>query len=151
MTVAFDAAVVLAELSGKRLPTEGEFARAALQREPNFVDSEDNAVESARGAARVGFPSEDRTNTVPAVIGLCSNVAEWTVSKCTKQRSEESPFLLEPRERIVCGGDWQSTFGESPSTTIHQANSRVAVSEEAVRPGLGFRCVRSVAPRFVDE
>jgi len=152
VTVTFDMAVELAEASGKRLPTESEFASAASHREdgaPNAV--EPNGMEVQRGVGPVGLPREDRTCTAPAVVGLCSNVAEWTMSRYARQSKAVPSLILEPHERIVCGGTATSLAGESPLTAIHQPHARVAISEGALRPGLGFRCVRSCAPRFVEE
>ncbi|HEY4308719.1 MAG TPA: bifunctional serine/threonine-protein kinase/formylglycine-generating enzyme family protein [Pirellulales bacterium] len=152
VTVSFDLALALAESRGKRLPTENEFVLAASHRAPapNPEASTDEG-EPENGVGPVGFPSVDRTHTEPQVVGLCSNVAEWTVSRFTKPRPEVAAFILEPRERIVRGGNMRSTMGESSVTTIHKSTLPVVVSEGAVRPGLGFRCVRSATPRFVND
>jgi hypothetical protein len=152
VTVSFDNALALAESRGKRLPTESEFVLAASHSEPGpFPEANYDEGEPENGVGPVGFPSADRTRTEPQIFGLCSNVAEWTVSRSIKPTPNVPAFVLEPRERIVRGGNMRSTMGESPKTTIHKSTLPVVVPGGVVRPGLGFRCVRSAAPRFVSE
>lgn len=151
VTVAFGTAVALAESVGKRLPTQAEFHRAALHCEPAVSA---RTVAPTYGVGPVGVPSDDCTSTLPAVIGLRSNVAEWTVSRSVSSELGEIkglPSLLDFPGRIAVGGNIASTQGEAPTSSIHPIHAHLAVAEAAVRPGLGFRCVRSIAPRFVEK
>jgi len=156
VTVAFDTAVALAEVAGKRLPTESEFDYASQRRVQQSMSPIPEESDLSRNLGPAGVPSEDHTDTTPAIVGLCSNVAEWTVSRVAKRSPSRNvemvPLALTPHERLVTGGDSSVTMGDPLWVTRHHdPELRVFVPENSVRPGLGFRCVRSSAPRFLDE
>ncbi|HEY1600858.1 MAG TPA: protein kinase [Pirellulales bacterium] len=158
LTMRFDMAVWIAENVGKRLPTESEFELAMSQRvqlpaSPSAEEPQDTAE-----LGPVGFPSEDRTNTVPPVFGLCSNVAEWTFSLVSGHRAnlrddhKGVPAIYAPDERIVRGGDKSVIAGNGSVAPAHRnPDVRIALSRNSMQPGVGFRCVRSVTPQFTAE
>ena len=150
MTVSYDSALALAEHVGKRLPTEAEYDQASQHIAPNW-NAADLILPTDFGP--VGLPSEDQTDTIPPVFGLCSNVAEWTLSFGVNVDSGDQTFSITtgvPRDfRIIRGGDETVVEGNPTIAPEHRNPSgRFTTSAAVVKPGLGFRCVRSARPMF---
>jgi eukaryotic-like serine/threonine-protein kinase len=158
LTVRFDMAVSIAEKMGKRLPSESEFELAMSQRVQIPAPSSAEEPADTMELGPVSFPSEDRTNTVPPVFGLCSNVAEWTFSLVSGHRANPRddhraiPAIYSPDERIIRGGDLSVVGGNGSTAPVHRdPDQRIALSRHTLQPGVGFRCVRSVTPRFTAD
>src|SRR5262249_14325085 len=108
--VTFDEAVYCAELLGKRLPDEAEYEFAATNGGKNrfpWGDEFERIVSWPFG--KVGIAEYDRALGNPSVLGLYSNVAEWTSSWNRPYPSNpvEEPAEWKERsqkERIVRGG-----------------------------------------------
>jgi formylglycine-generating enzyme required for sulfatase activity len=157
--VTYDQAVAFAEQVGKRLPTEEEYEFAAtLGGRSRFPWGDSDApLHDSGGNPRWRFgqvgPLDDfdQTPTTPPVLGLFSNVAEWTWSL-----HRSSPGVAQMREfsetRAVRGAPPSIVEGkaiqkrEILSPRFPQSNFR-----SKPLPGLGFRCARSAGPRFLDE
>lgn len=155
-------AVWVAELLGKRLPDEFEYEYAATNAgTQNFSWGNEPAPPqpAEEELPQVGKPAFDRVIFDRPVFGLCSNVAEWTMNWSTSQyppmtKQESNRFrsyaLLELR--VVRGGGNQVIEG-SATTASHERNprDRVATNMYLIKPGLGFRCARSLKPRLTPE
>jgi len=148
----YNQAVQFAESIGKRLPDEGEFELAASQATiPESFPASDAANFEPVGSA------EDQTATIPAVRGLLSNVAEWTSSAGVPYPSGTVPGSplasgVFRDHRIVRGGSQKVIEGADLSGRLDRnPHDRIAVSPHAVKPGLGFRCVRSARPRLLES
>lgn len=153
-------AMQYAELVGKRLPTADEYEFAATSGGKQRFPWGDTAEEqTAWQYGRVGQPEFDRTSTNPPVLGLFSNVAEWTSSRLLNAavgfNAEEVKLC-----RVVCGGSWEVVVRQ-PNLPPAEAKPELqdlilAGTDPGVRhlvlassqhPGLGFRCAVSVRPR----
>jgi formylglycine-generating enzyme required for sulfatase activity/tRNA A-37 threonylcarbamoyl transferase component Bud32 len=160
--VTFDEAVRYAEQIGKRLPDEAEYEFAATNAGRNrFPWGDDfNKIESWK-IGPVGTPGYDRTSTDPPVFGLFSNVAEWTMSRnvpypAAQQMPEAMTKELVTRlanDRIVRGGPFWVINGDArpqgrSRRTVWHACDREGIDRDRAFPGLGFRCARSLRPRF---
>lgn len=154
-TVSFDEAMHTAELAGKRLPTEAEYEHAAaLISHLDFLTAEmpGESSSSQLEFEAVGRPAVDALPTQPPVIGLYSNVAEWTTSRPPLSARDAPQFAIQGNfamdYRLVKGGNSEVVAGANLLTTKHRsARDRLAVARFDVRPGLGFRGVRSLRPR----
>ncbi len=155
--ISWHDAVECAELLGKRLPWEAEYEFAATRggsrRFPWGNTPKDPA---AWPMGPLGTPAYDRVNTNPPVYGLYSNVAEWTMSgpgpyPGTDRRYREFFPIEYPLYRIVRGGHptqiEQRPHGDPP---VNTPCLRPAYMRIDTQPGLGFRCARSVRPRFLN-
>lgn len=136
VTVHCDEAIAIAEHAGKRLPSEVEyecaFAYMATERSANI-----SAGNNGTGAAEAF---------------LSSDVARWTTSRDARIPSlhAESAWVVASDYRIVRGGHLLVTEGViSIERNPNRIGERVAVPRSSVLPGLGFRCVRSISPRFI--
>jgi formylglycine-generating enzyme required for sulfatase activity len=104
----------------------------------------------------VGSARYDRTKSDPPVLGLYSNVAEWTMSLHAPYPGVEWPPDQAAewcKQRIVRGGPFYVVQGkvrpDHDAGSVHQdARFRQGISPERVYRGLGFRCARSQRPRF---
>ena len=89
--VSFYEATYFAELLGKRLPTEAEYLAAATgggRRAFPWGDSPGDAAAQGWRLGPVGICPVDRTpGPGPPILGLYSNVAEWTSSRAAPQGS----------------------------------------------------------------
>jgi serine/threonine-protein kinase len=157
VTVSYDDAMSLAEGVGKRLPTDEEYNDAILH--VRFADKSDSnqAINPhPTDFEPVGTSSQDRTDTDPPVFDLLSNVAEWTSSSGRQYIPENEGRIVTfgfPMEyQTVRGGDLTVIQGDPTIDAKHRdPMQRTQISRYAVEPGLGFRCVRSAKPRFIDE
>lgn len=150
LRVSWHQAVILAERQGKRLPTVGEFQFAATNRGQTQFPWGNKIPDVAREITRfapAGEPSFDCLNLAgqPKVYGLCSNVAEWTTTFCPLPAIAQSIPL-------VCGGSQMVIDGE-PRVTVLERDPRRTESQryDEIKPGLGFRMVRSAGPRLRPE
>lgn len=156
LTVDFEYAVALAEVSGKRLPDEAEFEYAATSVKSFSIASASSLGQAIGRFGRVG--ASDAGYHVPdgerPVYGLLSNVAEWTVSRpvlypANGQR-RISERLSSAEYRIVRGGDAEVIRG-APTASVRSPHQREAAVRYLPHPGVGFRCVRSAKPRLRPE
>lgn len=137
--VTWDGAARFCQARGERLPTEVEWAQAAVALSPETLAAEPGACDGAvfgrraggacsrypTGPARVGQARRDRT---PAgLLDVGGNVAEWTGTR-----------LTEPDRAVIRGGDWAR-----PAALLLRGRSESAV--EVPRPNVGFRCARALA------
>ena len=104
----------------------------------------------------VGSPAHDRALANPAVCGLYSNVAEWTSSwNVPYPGGERRPDVLElfRGQRGVRGGSPLVVEGKPwPPTSelviTGDSRFRQGYERDKALPGFGFRCARSLKPRF---
>jgi hypothetical protein len=150
--VTWDHAVAYAERVGKRLPDEVEYEYAATgcgkRRFP--WGSSAAPLEGRKWTfGPVGEPAYDVLE-LPGqwpVFGLYSNVAEWTGSWLGDPGGERP----EPASavRVVRGAPYSVLNGDP---VLRQPplgpRERYGVAGPVTRPGLGFRCARSVRPRL---
>jgi formylglycine-generating enzyme required for sulfatase activity/tRNA A-37 threonylcarbamoyl transferase component Bud32 len=159
---SFDMAVDYAEAVGKRLPDEAEFEFAATAggtRPFPWPEADRQIKEWPFG--RVREPAFDRLDTRPPVYGLYSNVAEWTTSHpfpypgsdprdVSGYRVTRVGAMFE-NAYVVRGAPWSVIRGEpSPREFDRGPRGRLSLHRDDRLPGLGFRCARSDAPRFLD-
>ena len=156
--VSFDEAVSYAERVGMRLPTDIEYEYAATAGGmQDFPWGNDADLISTWEFGPVGSAAFDRTDTNPPVMGLYSNVAEWTDS-----RSDPNPMNLPgqlPLElakammhsRVVRGGSFSIAQRAPDGRELRFGPRRGhSVTQTWQLPGLGFRCARSAKPHFLD-
>lgn len=169
--VAFGRARDHAERVGKRLPTEAEYEYAATHagtRSFPWGDDLDLLKQLPGKIEPVGLPAFDSLPTNPPVHGLYSNAAEWTESMATPYDPDQHPSVLRYgrngdvffrkflRLRVVRGGSTALITGIEgkglPALEVpFGTRFRSGVDVDEVYPGLGFRCARSVKPRFLEE
>jgi formylglycine-generating enzyme required for sulfatase activity len=158
VTHYYDAAQHRAERAGKRLPTEAEYEYAATNRGRSRFPwgNEIPPGGEHQEIGPVGTPAWDRLEVAPPVFGLVSNVAEWTSTWHTRYPQDRT---LGPRQtltardhRVARGGDAAVIEGDGAVTAERrEPRKRQAVRICSVKPGLGFRCVRSAKPRWEAE
>jgi formylglycine-generating enzyme required for sulfatase activity len=156
-SISWHVAVECAERLGKRLPWEAEYEFAATRggtRRFPWGNVDRDPQDWPMGP--VGTPAYDRLNTTPPVFGLYSNVAEWTMSgpapyPGTDARARRfSPFDYR-LYRVVRGGHPTQIEGrDHGDPPVNTPCFRPAYLRDERHPGLGFRCARSVRPRFLD-
>jgi serine/threonine protein kinase len=162
VTVDFDTALALAESVGKRLPTDSEYEQAATShgtRRFPWGDHWPLASEGDGGAlGPVGMTSYDRTDSDPPVLGLCSNVAEWTQTWADFENSvlpgavyRKVDTATPDQYRVVRGGNAEVLEGTSLGPAGSHPRHRLYVWRHELKPGLGFRGVRSTRPRLTPE
>jgi len=173
--VSFHQALEVAELIGKRLPTEAEFEFAATDR-GRFeypwgwkFGNDAKKVEEVFWAKPRAWPV-DKTEfdiTSAGVRGLYSNVAEWTDSFEIPYSSQADPaqlraykkgeeyFRLFQDVRVVRGGPTMLCDPDNDAMTPRDyllgAHNRFGQERGKQLPGLGFRGARSATPRFLRE
>jgi eukaryotic-like serine/threonine-protein kinase len=131
-------AVDAAEQAGKRLPTELEHEFAATaQGQSRYPWGDEFPARASRDA------SFDRLAPAGEVAGLVTGVAEWTTP------IEGLDPARPPEHAVARGGDNTTVAGDLRATAA-SCNSlcRVYLPEVVAPPGVGFRAVRSAAPRF---
>ncbi|MBS0265062.1 MAG: protein kinase [Planctomycetes bacterium] len=153
--VTFGSALGYAEEIGLRLPTEEEFEYAATAAGTRLAPW-GNTIPLDRpwefGPA--GQPAFDHTNTTPPVYGLFSNVAEWTVSRRPPLRPN-LPLDVKARHeqtRVIRGGSSTVFSRDTTPQANWAAGAKLgeAMFQQDPFAGVGFRCARSVKPRFLD-
>jgi formylglycine-generating enzyme required for sulfatase activity len=154
--VDFPHAVLFAEQSGKRLPTEAEFEYAAtLGGTRDFPRGDDPEILQEWTFGRVRDPGLDVLPTEPPILGLYSNVAEWTQSRPmpypTAPPLADSVKKLFMLCRVVRGGTWDIVQAK-PVREKFLWGPRWRHSAPTLdrHPGLGLRCARSDRPSCSD-
>lgn len=153
----FDGAMAAAEHIGKRLADEAEYEFAATaggtRRYPWTGLLAEVASPASFGPVD-SFPL-DRVDLDPQVpiFGLCSNVAEWTITWASRNPHDDSgakPQTDSPGEyRIVRGGNERVVEGDASITEeMRDPRARTSVWRTKRKPGLGARFVRSAKPRL---
>jgi formylglycine-generating enzyme required for sulfatase activity len=155
--VDFDQATRCAELMGKRLPGEAEYEFAATNGGHNrFPWGDDFSKVKSWRFGSVGIAAYDRALANPSVCGLYSNVAEWTNSWHAPYPGADWPLSVQNEvlgQRIVRGGpecvayDDADPAGRAPDVRW-SARYRYGLSHGSALRGVGFRCARSLKPRF---
>ena len=143
-------ATAFAERIGKRLPDEAEYEAAATDfGKRKYPWGNDGALISTWPLEAAGIPEFDRTSSSPAAQGLLSNVAEWTSSWATVPAGNPHTNPDASVQRIVRGAPENIVTGEgyvADQTILPQV--RIFHYAQDLKPGLGFRCVRSAKPRL---
>jgi formylglycine-generating enzyme required for sulfatase activity len=152
--VMYDEAASWAEHAGKILPTETMYEFAATgggARRYPWGDDAPRSTDWPMGNSSVA--PHDRTPTDPPVLGLYSNVAEWTSTwmqfypRIARQNME---YPSEPREyRVVRGapGFVIEGAGLTEDAQLGPRNRNIEPWRVA-KPTIGFRCARSVRPHL---
>jgi formylglycine-generating enzyme required for sulfatase activity len=171
--VTYHAALDYAEKVGKRLPDEAEYEFAATAGGTRPFPWGDKLVRIENWSfGPVREPAFDRLDTQPPVYGLYSNVAEWTTSRLYPYPTDDVLALAGHRNPelrkqfddgcVVRGGPWSVILGQPTAADLALIGlpnraaltigprSRLSVRRDEAYPGLGFRCARSVKPRFLD-
>lgn len=156
--VNFDVAMTYAERVGKRLPWEREYEFAAtlggtipLMTRAQFADKSPRKPWPFGEVKRPDDP--DRLWVDPVVFGLFSNAAEWTLDWPAPYA--EVPKALFPKGlesiRVVRGGSYKTILRRQlgPKDPPLSPRSREGISKDRQHPGLGFRTVRSLRPRYL--
>jgi serine/threonine-protein kinase len=159
LCVSYHVAMKYAEKVGKRLMTEAEYEYAATARGTRRYPWGDTIPDITNGTALADWPRTaafDRLDTTPPVLGLCSGVAEWTDSwpiHYPNKPAIASSNLLAAKDRRIVRGGAPSVAEGSMEVTEALRNPRLRFSMVHIenRPGLGFRCARSVKPRLRSE
>jgi len=158
LTVSYDQATYAAELAGKRLPTEAEF-QILFSQLLKQIAIEDLHDLRKKMPHEIGAISQDSTyplKTFLPVNGLVTNVAEWTSTSIAIEHADlQSPGFLDSflnPPRVVLGGTYELIGGssEGESSVQERFSARCVVDPHTIKPGLGFRCIRSQQPRFID-
>ena len=153
-SITHSTALEYAERAGVRLPTEVEYEYAATAGGTRkYPWGDDGSIIVDWELAPVRTPAYDRTETDPPVYGLYSNATEWTDSIQTPYPGDPplpSPLKDMNRQfRVVRGGPHAVDAGEIPPLAdLPGPRFRRAVVAEIEQPGLGFRCARSLVPRY---
>jgi serine/threonine-protein kinase len=161
--VTFDQAVDYAERVGKRLPDEAEYEFAATEGGTRDYPRDVQVVPVQTWVfGEVGLAAQGIVPPQPAVFGLYGNVAEWTTSwnypypsshplALAHRRSPEMLTIF-GEDRMVRGGPYSVVIGRpDPKELAWGPRWRHGIRRTASHPGLGFRCARSVQPRFLDR
>ncbi len=146
-----------AEKVGSRLPTQYEFEFAATDGgRQNFPWGDDQTKIKGWPIGPIRTPDFDKTNTDPPVYGLYSGAVESTDSRQDLTAIEIPGGFPEPLRdqirhgRVVRGGPYSVAdrkFRLVPAELT--AKYRAAFGNEGSElPGLGFRCARSMEPRY---
>jgi formylglycine-generating enzyme required for sulfatase activity len=161
--VWLDDAIAHAERMGKRLPTEVEYEFAAtLGGTRRFPWGDDPGVLAEWTFGPVGSGESDVLMAGDtAVVGLFSDVAEWTASGAGPYppRLRSVPVFPDPQtgdyagQFVVRGGDFRVLQREQIGAgwETQGPRMRLDVDLHAGHPGLGFRCARSLKARLAPE
>jgi serine/threonine protein kinase/formylglycine-generating enzyme required for sulfatase activity len=156
--VSWNDAAAYAEKIGKRLPEEWEYEFAATRGgKQKFPWGDEVDVITSWPFGAVGGAPWDRLPTEPPVVGLFSNVAEWTNTwpiVYPAHRNLGMPPPDSPRDkRVVRGAVYSAARGTPLPAEFPSANARVRIvfPRETMSRAIGFRCARSVRPRLEPE
>jgi formylglycine-generating enzyme required for sulfatase activity len=166
--ITFDMALSCAENMGKRLPTETEYEFAAtLGGNQEFPWGNDPQKMTKWAQGSVDVCAFDRTPTNPPILGLYSNVGEWTDSWLTPYDPRFHPsvrrYLLTwledyRRTRVVRGAPPSVIRGRSPENGELPGGSlgfgprwRQAERRDWGFATIGFRCARSAQARYLED
>jgi formylglycine-generating enzyme required for sulfatase activity len=157
--VTHDLAMTYAERVGKRLPWEREYEYAAsLGGTTPLLTREDLHSEDRRGEWFFGevrrYDELDRLWENPAILGLLSNVSEWTLDWPLPYA--DVPKALLPRRleetRVYRGGSYRTCLRKQPGKRdLTTPRTRDSVETTSKLPGLGFRSARSLRPQYLDD
>lgn len=154
--VTYYEALDYAERVGMRLPTLDEYVFAATNggttRYP-WGNSSKLIEEWKIDPSQI--PEFDRTQSEPPILGLYSRVTEWTQS-CSGNLQIRGVDVLQgeghtPAEfRFVVGGppSVRNGFPNQAEYILSPREAGLESIEDAGKPGIGFRCVKSVRSRF---
>lgn len=160
LCVPFDHAVSIAEKAGKRLLDELEFEYASFRtlgpRSPFGSTIRDHETQGEGQFQRVGIPKNNFIVIGDSKVqGLASNVAEWTMSSpVVFSQDALKPSPMYPHSafktlRLVRGGSLDVIHGQvSLIDEGRDPRNRIAMPRDAWQPGIGFRCARSLLPRW---
>lgn len=150
----FDEVVAFAEQSGKRLMTEAEYEFAATFNGTRQYPWGDDAPANGWQIGPVTAAGRDRLPIKPEVVGLYSNVAEWTSSWPLPYPNHfkmafDATHLSQAR--IVRGAPSHIALNlpqPNPNPTPATPRHRLSVKLDALVPNVGFRMARSIRPRL---
>jgi eukaryotic-like serine/threonine-protein kinase len=147
----YDEAIAHAERVGKRLPTEWEYEYAAtMGGQRRFPWGNEMLEGSLWGSQPVGEPAADHTATSPPVYGLFSNVPEFVDSRFVLYPSapiKDPVSMLSANQTIVIRGGTINPALVSERET-NGPRMRTGESRMIVSLAIGFRCARSLKPRW---
>jgi predicted Ser/Thr protein kinase len=156
--VQFDEALAYAEKLGKRLPLEAEFDFAATQGgTQKYPWGDDDSMIKDWPFGPPGIVKFDQTKSEPPVLGLYSNVGEWTMDYYVEG---EKPSGIEPinrsRElRVVKGIAPNLLNPDSPFSKmivdLYGTRGHFGGERQVGVARVGFRCARSKHPRLNAE
>jgi formylglycine-generating enzyme required for sulfatase activity len=151
--VKFDQAAAWAEHAGKRLPTETMYEYAATKGGGALFPWGDNPPPEDWQFGTSAVASYDKFDSQPPLVGLYSNVAEWTstwMQFYPRAKAEGATVPLEPREYRVVRG--------APATVIEGIadrrdwplgpRNRTFLPRSQSKDTVGFRCARSARPHL---
>lgn len=164
--VRFDLALEMAELLGKRLPTEQEYEYAASDGGQRLFPWGDDPAKIQPGiwpTERV-WPVEkiDFDKTPAGVRGLFTNVAEWTDSFPVPYNPQYHPSILRwggggeryyqnfLETRVVRGGVAYLHEAKFADDLLLGVRFRFMKTRSEALANVGFRCARSATPRFIE-
>ncbi len=163
--VTFDDALRYAEWMGKRLPTQFEYEYAATKGGTlRFPWGNEQKEIFPWVFGPVKHPEYDHTDTNPPVYGLYSNVAEWTDSLNWNYDPGYHPSVKKYPADFLSSTYNARVIRGAPSFVIvgmpFQKGDDITLrlgprwhQQQSRGQGLatiGFRCARSVGPRFLD-
>jgi formylglycine-generating enzyme required for sulfatase activity len=158
--VSFSQAMAFAEALGKRLPSEFEYEFAATNGGTTWYPWGDDFTKI--GPWRLGAvkgAAYDATLGQTPVFGLYSNVTEWTDSLLVSPTPMPPPPASFKRMialgRVVRGGppEIANDEGDAETKTLRTdfgPRWRQSMFAATRNRGIGFRCARSVKPRYLD-
>jgi serine/threonine protein kinase/formylglycine-generating enzyme required for sulfatase activity len=156
--VSWDAATAFAEAVGKRLPKEHEYEYLATDLGTKSINAANAALVNVVPWS-YGLVSESSDQIQSAdVYGLFSDVAEWTDSLNNPYPGAPDFGILadefqgKAQNRIVRGGP--VTLGPNDRATnqwSHPVTHRWGWHVQTMDTEIGFRCVLSAEPRYLDD
>jgi eukaryotic-like serine/threonine-protein kinase len=154
VSVSFDYALAAAETLGKRLPTEREYDYAVTLTSTASEELSSSKDRTSAELVPVDAIHLDSTNTSPAVLGLLKNAVEWVEARDSNpSESNSRPRYRFPSDYRVVRGNYVSILGVAMLPFAHASTyeSRCILSRHTFANGVGFRCVRSLRPRYFDH
>ncbi|OHE60640.1 MAG: hypothetical protein A2Z47_07320, partial [Thermodesulfovibrio sp. RBG_19FT_COMBO_42_12] len=137
------------EKTGKRLPSEAEWEKAAKGGRNDLwagTSDPENLVDYCwiddTGAKQKTHPAGEKKPNGYGIYDMCGNVGEWTAdwadSEYYKTGPKENPKGPEKGyQRILRGGDWDNHLYEA------RTSSRHSMHPDHKYGGIGFRCAKS--------